>query len=303
MLREGDWVSIDGTTGEVFAGRAGDRLPDFDDPHLLELLALGGRLPPARRLGQRRLSARRRARARATAPRASASAAPSTCSSRPSGCRSCRRMILAQDDDGARRACWPSCCRCSARTSTGLFRAMDGLPVTIRLIDPPLHEFLPSHDELLQRGHRARDARCELHVGERDRLDARARRASARCSRRSSALRESNPMLGLRGVRLGHPHAGAGAHAGAGDLRGGLRLRRGGHRGQPEDHDPARRPLQRARGASSGLLEAEARKVMAEQEREGALPVRHDDRDPARGAHRGPDRRVRASSSPSAPTT
>ena len=48
----------------------------------------------------------------------------------------------------ARRPRWPRCCRCSAPTSSSIFRAMDGLPVTVRLIDPPLHEFLPPLEEL-----------------------------------------------------------------------------------------------------------------------------------------------------------
>ena len=51
--------------------------------------------------------------------------------------------------DGGRR--WPRWSRCSGRTSVGLFQAMDGLPVIIRLVDPPLHEFLPTVDELTRR--------------------------------------------------------------------------------------------------------------------------------------------------------
>jgi len=75
----------------------------------------------------------------------------------------------------------------------GIFKAMDGLPVIIRLIDPPLHEFLPSHDELLvevtemralgKKGKKLRDAETMLAAVE--------------------SMREMNPMLGLRGIRLG----------------------------------------------------------------------------------------------------
>ncbi len=68
----------------------------------------------------------------------------------------------------------------------GIFEAMDGLPVTIRLLDPPLHEFLPDVEELL-----VRDARGELD-GEGRRLLAAAQ-----------LWREANPMLGTRGCRLG----------------------------------------------------------------------------------------------------
>ena len=75
----------------------------------------------------------------------------------------------------------------------GIFEAMEGKPVTVRLIDPPLHEFLPSHD----RTARGSDGIC-------------ASRATIpkNCTRREAllqaveAMRESNPMLGLRGFRL-----------------------------------------------------------------------------------------------------
>ena len=72
----------------------------------------------------------------------------------------------------------------------GIFRAMSGLPVTVRLLDPPLHEFLPNQVELAvevalgrERGH---------DVSEQERL-----------LRKVNELHEANPMLGLRGVRLG----------------------------------------------------------------------------------------------------
>jgi len=75
----------------------------------------------------------------------------------------------------------------------GLFRAMDGLPVIIRLIDPPMHEFLPAHDALLQEV-------TELRVRGKSpkRLAAKEKMLAA-----VESMREANPMLGLRGVRLG----------------------------------------------------------------------------------------------------
>jgi pyruvate,orthophosphate dikinase len=85
----------------------------------------------------------------------------------------------------------------------GLFQAMDGLPVTIRLIDPPLHEFLPSHDELLQETTEL-ETRLKYSEHETDRLGLESR--LSRQKRMLSAvggMREQNPMLGLRGVRLG----------------------------------------------------------------------------------------------------
>ncbi len=77
----------------------------------------------------------------------------------------------------------------------GIFRAMTGLPVVVRLIDPPLHEFLPSHEELIEQVTRLRT----LQTAEDDPAYAQARTLLAAVE----ALREQNPMLGLRGCRLG----------------------------------------------------------------------------------------------------
>jgi pyruvate,orthophosphate dikinase len=85
----------------------------------------------------------------------------------------------------------------------GLFRAMDGQPVIIRLIDPPLHEFLPSFEELVQR---LADLKVQLQhfhtMSEIDEALAEIRIKQAYLER-VVALREQNPMLGTRGVRLG----------------------------------------------------------------------------------------------------
>ncbi|MEI8333864.1 MAG: pyruvate, phosphate dikinase [Chloroflexota bacterium] len=77
----------------------------------------------------------------------------------------------------------------------GIFRAMDGLPVVVRLIDPPLHEFLPNHDEVLEEVVRLRT----LGTAADDPTFLAAREMLAAVD----SMREQNPMLGLRGVRLG----------------------------------------------------------------------------------------------------
>jgi pyruvate,orthophosphate dikinase len=77
----------------------------------------------------------------------------------------------------------------------GIFKAMTGLPVVIRLIDPPLHEFLPSHEELIEEVTRLRTLKTpedEPHY-----------REARTLLKAVEALREQNPMLGLRGCRLG----------------------------------------------------------------------------------------------------
>jgi pyruvate, orthophosphate dikinase len=88
-----------------------------------------------------------------------------------------------------------------------LFRAMDGLPVTIRLIDPPLHEFLPSHDDLLRDvtvlETRQQIAGAELATGADPLGLAGTLAQKQRLLAAVESMREANPMLGLRGVRLG----------------------------------------------------------------------------------------------------
>ena len=85
----------------------------------------------------------------------------------------------------------------------GLFEAMDGLPVIIRLIDPPLHEFLPGFDQLMGE---LTDGKIRLlnakNLQEVDELLHKIEE-DERILRRVETLREANPMLGLRGVRLG----------------------------------------------------------------------------------------------------
>jgi pyruvate,orthophosphate dikinase len=95
-----------------------------------------------------------------------------------------REMILAKDEDGRRRAL-SKLLPMQRSDFEGIFKAMDGLPVTIRLLDPPLHEFLP-HDDVNQR-----EMAIEMgltYEGIKHRVDD---------------LHEANPMMGHRGCRLG----------------------------------------------------------------------------------------------------
>ncbi len=85
LIHEGDWISIDGTTGEVFLGKLETMVPDISDPWLMKLL---GWADAARRLA---VWANADYPAATMARAASACAEPSTCSSSPSGCPSCTR--------------------------------------------------------------------------------------------------------------------------------------------------------------------------------------------------------------------
>jgi pyruvate, orthophosphate dikinase len=123
-----------GHAGRVPTGRA-RALRRFRDAD-----GVGRQEAPAEGAHQRRDAARRRHRAR-SAPRASGSAAPSTCSSRRSASSRARDDPGRTPRAGARRS--PSSCPMQREDFVELFEIMAGLPVTIRLLDPPLHEFLP----------------------------------------------------------------------------------------------------------------------------------------------------------------
>jgi len=101
-----------------------------------------------------------------------------------------RAMIMADDRDG-RRAALRELLPLQQEDFVGLFEAMRGLPVTIRLLDPPLHEFLPNLPEL-----RAHVERARIEVT--DDLDELEKLLA-----RVEEIHEGNPMLGTRGVRLG----------------------------------------------------------------------------------------------------
>ena len=184
-VKEGEWVSLNGTTGEVVRGKeelTGAKLSG-------EFKTFMGWVDKCRRLG---------VRANADTPR-DAKVAREFGAEGIGLCRTehmffddarilkMREMILAEDDAGRRRAL-DALLPFQREDFAGIFRAMKGLPVTIRLLDPPLHEFLP--DEL---GSQEEVARA-LGVAP-ERVRARVR-----------ALHEANPMLGHRGCRLGITH-------------------------------------------------------------------------------------------------
>jgi len=104
-----------------------------------------------------------------------------------------RAMIMADDEKG-RRAALEQLLPLQQADFEGLFGAMEGWPVTIRLLDPPLHEFLPDRLALYE-------AVVQARVDGEGELDALERQLE-----RVSALEETNPMLGTRGVRLGIIH-------------------------------------------------------------------------------------------------
>jgi pyruvate,orthophosphate dikinase len=191
VIKEGDWLSIDGTTGEVFVDQLKTMVPDIDDPYLIKLLSWADEF---RRLG---------VWANADYPR-DAQRARDYGAEGIGLCRTehmffeaerlpyVQQMILAKTTE-EQGAALEKLLPFQRSDFEGLFRVMDGLPVIIRLIDPPLHEFLPSYEELLVEV-------TELRVkgNDPDKLAEKEKVLAA-----VNSMRESNPMLGLRGVRLG----------------------------------------------------------------------------------------------------
>ncbi len=198
---EGDWISIDGNTGEVYLGRVPTVEPDLDNEWLKTLLGWADEF--------RRLEVRANADDEAEAKRARNHGATGIGLCRtehmffaPERLALVQQMIVAPSVSEQREAI-DALLPLQREDFAGLFRAMDGLPVIIRLLDPPLHEFLPSKFELERN---AMDLKLRLRssgtVDEIDKTVADLNDVND-LLRRVETLEESNPMLGLRGVRLG----------------------------------------------------------------------------------------------------
>jgi pyruvate,orthophosphate dikinase len=185
VVREGEWISLDGGTGKVFAGQARLIEPTLDE-HFKRLMGWAD--------GVRQLRVRMNADTPADAHRGRDFGAEGIGLCRTEhmffeGARilAMREMILAQDEAGRRRAL-DKLLPMQRGDFEAIFRAMEGYPVTIRLLDPPLHEFLP---------------RTEAEI---ETLARELKRPADDILRVVRSLLEVNPMLGLRGCRLGIIH-------------------------------------------------------------------------------------------------
>ncbi|MDJ0787634.1 MAG: pyruvate, phosphate dikinase [Myxococcota bacterium] len=200
-IKEGDWISLDGTNGNVYLGKLDTLVPDLENPHLLQILEWADAI--------RRLDVRANADYPRDAERARAYGAQGIglCRTEHMFFESdrlpiVRRMILA-DSASERNEAISELLPFQRADFAGLFRAMDGLPVIVRLLDPPLHEFLPAYDELLQD---LADLKMRVqHMHTMSEVDAALDEIAIKRDylARVETLREANPMLGMRGVRLG----------------------------------------------------------------------------------------------------
>lgn len=187
-IKEGDVISIDGTTGNVVAGEV-PLVPPLPSPEFKTILTWADEF---KRLG---------VRTNADTPEDAAKA-------REFGaygiglCRTehmflgdrlpiVQQMILAESDS-AREKPLSELLQVQKHDFIDIFKAMDGLPVTIRLLDPPLHEFLPNYEDLLVEITRLQEQGKSTEAKPKEEL-----------LEKISHMREQNPMLGLRGCRLG----------------------------------------------------------------------------------------------------
>ena len=191
VFKEGAWLSLDGTTGRVIKGKLKTADPTPDDPLLMKLMSWS---EPFRKIG---------VRANADIPR-DAKKAREFGAEGIGLCRTehmffaedriphMRAMILASNEKD-RRAALKKLLPMQRVDFIGLFREMHELPVTIRLLDPPLHEFLPKREDLM----------VEVAVLVATKPHSPKLKELRTLLRRVEELHEFNPMLGHRGCRLG----------------------------------------------------------------------------------------------------
>ena len=205
-LNEGDWVSVDGTTGKVFAGKIPTSEPSLEEQKELmtllkwadEICARGNvREAVAKGYPTRGLQVWANADYPKDARRARSYGAVGIGLCRtehmffePERLPIVQRMILAETSE-ARTAALNLLLPHQRKDFDGLFEAMDGYPVIIRLIDPPLHEFMPDEEKLLEEVITMRVKGETKDLAEKEKL-----------LESIKGMHESNPMMGLRGVRL-----------------------------------------------------------------------------------------------------
>jgi pyruvate,orthophosphate dikinase len=211
VLKDGDWISIDGFTGEVISGQVATKPSE-----VVQVLVDKTLKPEQSRLYQQFAELMswadsvRTLRVRTNADKPKEAAAAILFGAEGIGlCRTehmffegkddaenraritaMRRMILADTKD-ERQSAINELLPYQRNDFEGLFRVMKGFPVTIRTLDPPLHEFLPGRDDQEE---------------ERRYLIAKLGMSMDDLNRRIKELHESNPMLGFRGCRLGIVH-------------------------------------------------------------------------------------------------
>jgi len=205
VVKEGEWISVDGTSGEVYLGKMSVKAPNLEEQtDLLTLLSWADEIcatdgirtsvngSPSKGLqvwanGDSPEDARR---ARSYGAKGIGLCRTEHMFFDPARLPIMQRMILAKTSE-ARVEALNELLPFQRDDFAGLFAAMDGYPVIIRLIDPPLHEFMPDEEALLEEVIEMRVKKETAGLEEKESLLANIR-----------AMHESNPMMGLRGIRL-----------------------------------------------------------------------------------------------------
>jgi pyruvate,orthophosphate dikinase len=207
-IKEGDWVSLDGTTGAVYQGQAETKDPDPNSPVFAKFMKMADKFRGDFGV-----------RANADIPR-DAKAARAFGAEGIGLCRT-EHMFFAEDrlphvqamilskDEKERRKALAKLLPMQRKDFAGLFEAMDGFPVVIRTLDPPLHEFVPKREELMVDLAKLPSA----DIGSKREMVARYKNFGAEVKNlktlipellhKVEGLHEFNPMLGHRGCRLG----------------------------------------------------------------------------------------------------
>jgi pyruvate, orthophosphate dikinase len=204
-VKEGDWISMDGATAKVWQGQANMTLPDPKLPYFAKLMTWADSFRGSFGV-----------RANADIPR-DAKVARMYGAEGIGLCRTehmffaadripyMQAMILARDEK-SRRAALKKLLPVQRKDFAGLFTAMDGLPVIIRTLDPPLHEFLPKREDLMVDQARLpyADAKAKKEMSEKYGIKVGdLKKQVPILLQRVEELHEFNPMLGHRGCRLG----------------------------------------------------------------------------------------------------
>ena len=191
-IKEGDFISIDGSTGEVFAGSIATLPPSFEEEK--DLVTLLSWADEIRKLGVLTNADNPEDAARA---RSFGAEGIGLCRTEHMFFEEERRPIVVQmimaETEEERQECLDKLLPFQREDFEGIFRAMDGYPVIVRLIDPPMHEFLPPREELIEEVTRLR---C---TGE----DPAKLAELEKMLKVVESMWEVNPMMGLRGCRAG----------------------------------------------------------------------------------------------------
>ncbi|MGQ9833964.1 MAG: pyruvate, phosphate dikinase [Candidatus Villigracilaceae bacterium] len=206
VIKEGEWISVDGTTGKVYAGKIPTSAPSLEEQtELMTILQWADEIaarPDIRVLPTGQKSRGLMVWANADYPkdarraRSYGAVGIGLCRTEhmffePERLPIVQRMILAETPEERKKAL-DELLPFQRSDFDGLFEAMNGYPVVIRLIDPPLHEFMPDEEKLLEEVITLR-----VKGGDPQELAAKEKLLAS-----IKALHESNPMMGLRGVRL-----------------------------------------------------------------------------------------------------